>query len=109
MWLTKALLLALIVQSGAALASEDETIALGRKLMAENACNGACHRAKAPEGDPLRLYTRPNAKVKDLPGLRRQVERCVASVGAQIMPDEIDPVVAALNHDFYKFKAPEAP
>ena len=28
----------------------------------------------------------------------------IASVGAQIMPDEIDAVVAALNHDYYKFK-----
>jgi hypothetical protein len=100
----KILLLAMMAQSGGAIAGEQETIALGRKLLAENQCNGACHQAKAPEGDPLRLYTRPNAKVKDLPGLRRQVERCVAGVGAQIAPDEIDLVVEALNHDFYKFR-----
>jgi hypothetical protein len=60
-------------------------------------CNGACHRAKAPDGDTAKLYTRANAKVKSLDGLRRQVERCVAMVGAQIAPDEIEAVVAALN------------
>ena len=54
--------------------------------------------------DSLRLYTRPDAKVKDLPGLRRQVDRCVTALNAPVAPDEIGSIVAALNHDFYKFK-----
>ena len=82
MWSGKFVLLAVLISGGPALAGEDGAIVLGRKLLAENQCNGACHQAKAPDGDPLRLYTRPDAKVKDLPGLRRQVERCGAGVGA---------------------------
>jgi hypothetical protein len=104
MWSRNFLLLALLAASGPALAGEDDAVALGRKLMAENGCNGSCHQAKAPGGDPAKLYTRADAKVKSLDGLKRQVERCVAMVGAQIMPDETDSVVAALNHDYYKFK-----
>jgi len=104
MWSHKLLLIAFIAVSGPALAADDDSVILGRKLIAENGCNGSCHQAKAPGGDPAKLYTRPDAKVKSLDGLKRQVERCVAMVGAQIMPDEIDPVVAALNHDYYKFK-----
>jgi len=104
MWSLKLLLPALIALSGAAWAGEDETIAQGRELLAENQCNGACHQAKAPDNDPLRLYTRPDAKVKDLPGLRRQVNRCVSALNTLLAPDEIASIVAALNHDFYKFK-----
>ena len=98
------LLFALLVASGPVFAGEAETVALGRKLMAENDCNGACHRARAPDGDPARLFTRANAKVKSLDGLKQQVTRCVAGSGARIAPDEIDAVVAALNQDYYKFK-----
>lgn len=104
MWFHKALFLTLIATSGAAWAGEDETVAFGRRLLAENDCNGACHQKHAPDGVALNLYTRANAKVKDLPGLHKQVERCVSMLNAPIAPDEIDAVVAALNHDFYKFK-----
>ena len=98
------LLFALLAASGPVFAGEAETVALGRKLMAENDCNGACHRAKAPDGDPARLFTRADAKVKSLDALKRQVTRCVAATGARIAPDGIDAVVAALNQDYYKFK-----
>jgi hypothetical protein len=105
MWrLLRITLLASIAWTGVAYAGEDQALATGRRLMTENDCNGACHQKHAPNGDAASLYTRPNAKVKNLPALRKQVQRCVASVGAQIMPDEIDAVVAALNHDYYKFK-----
>ena len=102
--LRRAILVAGVAWAGAAYAGDDQLVATGRRLLMENDCNGACHQKSAPNGDATSLYTRDNAKVKDLPALRKQVERCVASVGAQIMPDEIDAVVAALNHDYYKFK-----
>jgi len=104
MWSRNFLVLAMLLAFTPALAGEDEAIVRGRELMTQNQCNGACHQAKAPEGDPAKLYTRANAKVKSLDGLKRQVERCVAMVGAHVAPDEIDSVVAALNADYYKFK-----
>lgn len=104
MWFHKALILTQIATSGSAWAGEGETVALGRRLLAENDCNGACHQKHAPDGVALNLYTRPNPKVKDLPGLRKQVERCVSSLNAPVAPDEINAIVAALNQDYYKFK-----
>ncbi|MGO9392350.1 hypothetical protein [Rhodoblastus sp.] len=104
MWFHKAVLLTLFSTTSAAWAGEDATIALGRSLLAENDCNGACHQKHSPDGNALTLYTRPNPKVKDLAGLRKQVERCVASLNAPIAPDEIGALVAALNHDYYMFK-----
>ena len=105
MWRRRnAILLAIVVWAGAAHAGEDQLVATGRRLLTENDCNGACHQKRAPNGDAASLYTRQDAKVKDLPALRKQVARCVASVGAQIMPDEFAAVVAALDHDYYKFK-----
>lgn len=105
MWLLRAMLLTLMTMSGA-WAGEDDFVTLGRRLLSENDCNGACHQKHSPDGNALTLYTRPDRKVKDLPGLRRQVSRCVSMLNALIAPDEIEAVVAALNHDFYKFKSP---
>ncbi len=102
MWLHKAMLLVLVTTSGA-WAGEDET-ALGRRLLSENGCNGACHQKHSPDGNALTLYTRPDHKVKDFSGLQRQVARCVSNLDTPIAPDEIDAIVTALNHDYYKFK-----
>lgn len=77
---------------------------LGRRLLAENRCNGACHQSHAEDNDPLSLYTRDNRRVNDRVALRRQVERCVASLSSMIFPEELDAVAAALDRDFYKFK-----
>lgn len=104
MWSRNLLVLALLAASGPVLADDAQIIAQGRKLMAENNCNGACHASKAPDGDPAKLFTRANRKVTSLDGLKAQVTRCVAGAGARIAPDEINSVVAALNHDYYKFQ-----
>lgn len=95
---------ALIATTGAAYASEDETVALGRRLLTENDCNGACHQKRSPNGDPIGLYIRPNAKVMHLLGLRKQVERCVSNLNTPVTATEIDAIVAELNHDYYRFK-----
>lgn len=99
-WRVLALLLA---TQAVAWAGEDSQVALGRKLLAANNCNGSCHQKRAPDGNALSLYTRPDRKVTSLPQLHRQVERCVANTKAMISPDEISAVVAALNQDYYKF------
>jgi hypothetical protein len=94
--------LVLLLWTGAARA-EDE-LALGRRLLAENRCNGACHQSHAADNDPLSLYTRENRKVNDRDALRQMVSKCVSSLGSMIFPEEIDAVVAALDQDFYKLK-----
>jgi hypothetical protein len=99
-WPNFALLLA---TQAVAWAGEDSQVALGRKLLAENNCNGSCHQKHATDGNALSLYTRPDRKVTSLPQLQHQVERCVANTKARISPDEIGAVVAALNQDYYKF------
>ena len=104
MWSRNLVLVALLASSVPAFAGEDETLALGRRLMAENSCNGDCHRSRAPDGDPARFFTRPNLKVTSMDGLKRQVARCVAGTGATLASDEIAAIVAALNNDHYKFK-----
>ena len=76
----------------------------GRRLLAENNCNGGCHKSHAEDNDPLTLYARPNRRVKDLAGLRAQVDRCVANLGLPVFPEESAAMVAALDFDFYKFK-----
>jgi hypothetical protein len=95
--------LLLFAVQGAARAGENAQVALGRKLLAENGCNGACHRKHSPNGDALSLYTRPDRKVRSFSQLQSQVASCVANTRAAIRPDEIGAVVAALNKDFYKF------
>ncbi len=99
-WRVFALLLA---TQAAAWAGQDAQVALGRKLLADNDCNGSCHQKRAPDGNALSLFTRPNRKVTNLAQLQRQVESCVANTNAMISPDEIGAVVAALNQDYYKF------
>ena len=95
-------LVALLLSAGAAQA--EDALALGRLLLAENRCNGACHQSHAEDNDPLSLYTRENRKVNDREALRRMVEKCVSSLGAMIFPEEMDAVAAALDQDYYKLK-----
>lgn len=102
MWSRNLVFLSLLVASVPACAGDE--VALGRKLMAENGCNGDCHTSRAPDGDPAKFFMRPNLKVTSMDGLKRQVARCVAGAGAQLNPDDIAAIVAALNTDYYKFK-----
>ncbi|MCW2284075.1 hypothetical protein M2323_001688 [Rhodoblastus acidophilus] len=99
-----ALLTLLAATTPAFAGDDDQNLALGRKLMAENGCNGECHASRAPDGDPAKFFSRPNLKVTSLDGLKRQVARCVGAAGARLDPGEIAAIVAALNADHYKFK-----
>jgi hypothetical protein len=93
----------LVAAQSSAWAGEDQLVGQGRNLLAENDCNGACHKSHSPDGNALSLYTRPNRKVKNVSQLESQVGRCIANTNAMISPNEIGAVAAALNQDFYKF------
>lgn len=94
----------LLAAQTAAWAGDDAKVALGRKLLADIGCNGACHRRSAADGDPLSLYTRPNRKIASFSQLQSQVGHCAAGAGAAVSSDDIDAIAAALNQDFYKFQ-----
>jgi hypothetical protein len=102
-----AVVLAALSGAGAAHAEDSassETIAHGRQLITENGCNGACHQRHAENNDPLTFFTRPNRRVHDRAGLQKQVERCVSQLASPLPPEDIAAIVAALDHDYYKFK-----
>ncbi len=50
------------------------------------------------------VYTRPDRRVKDLAGLRKQVQRCELSLGLTWFDQDIDHVVEYLNDNFYHFQ-----
>lgn len=76
----------------------------GRRLLAENGCDGSCHRNHSPDDDPIDLYTRSTRKVQSRAELRRQVEFCVSQLNSMIFPEDIGSVAAALDHDHYHFE-----
>ena len=49
------------------------------------------------------MYTRPDRKVKDLPGLGTQIRRCERSLELQWFDEDVANVVAYLNQTYYKF------
>lgn len=109
-----ALLLALVAGGlgwtasfGAARAGErvdPATLETGRRLLAENDCNGACHARRATDGKALSLYTPFERRIQTRVELRKQVESCVSHLGSMIFPEEIESVAAALDHDHYHFE-----
>jgi hypothetical protein len=81
-----------------------DTVASGRRLLAENGCNGACHQARVGGRDPSTLYTQVTRRVNSREELRQQVDVCVSRLNAMIFPDDIEAVVSALDHDGYHFE-----
>jgi mono/diheme cytochrome c family protein len=72
----------------------------GKNLHAQH-CVG-CH-AGLTAGEPDRLYTRSDRKVKTLDGLREQVRRCELNLGLKWFDEDIDSVTTYLNGTFYRF------
>lgn len=96
----------LIFGTAASLSTEKPVpaeLVAGRRLLAENNCNGSCHEAKVRSADPLAIYTRSTRRVNSREELKKQVEMCVSRLASPIFPDEIDSVVTALDHDGYHF------
>lgn len=93
-----------LVASRAGETADPAMLETGRRLLAENDCNGACHAKRATDGKALSLYTPFERRIQTRADLRRQVEACVSHLGSMIFPEEIDSVAAALDHDHYHFE-----
>ena len=92
--LLTALLLGLA--TGSARASGQERapdLANGEKLVTENCSR--CHDGS--------VYTRPNRRVKTLPGLGKQVRFCKDNLGITWFDDEVNDVIYFLNDRYYHF------
>ena len=72
----------------------------GQPLVDKN-CN-ECHTRLF--GNPDRIYTRPDHRVKTPQQLRAQVAYCNTQIGAGLFPDEEEHVAAWLNQRYYHFK-----
>lgn len=68
-------------------------LANGEKLVGQNCIR--CHDDS--------VYTRPNRRVKTLPGLGKQVRFCKDTIGITWFDDEVDDVVYYLNDQYYHF------
>ncbi len=73
----------------------------GMKLHDENCI--ACHASRYGN-DGTEIYTRPNHRIKDLAGLRKQVNFCKDNLGLTWFDDEVNDVADYLNKTFYQFK-----
>ena len=83
--------LSLLAASNPLLAAD---IKNGKKLQQKNCMS--CHDDS--------MYTRDNRRIKSLPALRTQVQRCESTLGLTWFDEEVDDVTAYLNQSFYKFK-----
>jgi hypothetical protein len=83
--------------------SAEGDAALGRVIIKENECNGACHQKAVKGADPVTLYTRTIRKVNSPEELRRQVDLCISFLNAPIFPEDAAHVVTALDRDAYHF------
>lgn len=63
----------------------------------------ACHAARYGN-DGTEIYTRPNHRMKNLAGLRKQVNFCKNNLGLTWFDDEVNDVADYLNKTFYQFK-----
>lgn len=75
-------------------------MANGEKLHATTCVN--CHVSIAG-GDGSSIYTRPNRRVKDLTGLKKQVTFCERNLGLTWFDEQINDVTEHLNNSYYKF------
>lgn len=63
----------------------------------------SCHASRYGN-DGTEMYTRPNHRIKDPAGLRKQVNFCKDNLGLTWFDDEVDDVAEYLNKTFYQFK-----
>jgi len=71
------------------------------QILHDNQCL-ACHGAMT-QGQPERIYTRKERRVKDFNGLANQVQRCEQQLGLGWFDSEIQDVTAYLNKTYYQF------
>ncbi len=62
-----------------------------------------CH-AQRFDGNPSKMYLRPDHRVRTPAQLRTQVAFCNTQLGTHYFPDDEENVAAYLNREYYKFK-----
>ena len=92
------IVLSLLLIAGTVAAGDIEK---GRELHSENCIN--CH-ASMMGGDGTGIYTRPDRRIEDYAGLKKQVKRCKNSLGVSWPEHQIDDLLTYLNTTFYKFE-----
>jgi hypothetical protein len=90
-------ILAAGLMAGAAHAAD---AARGAQLHSQQ-CTG-CHAARFG-GDGSGIYTRDNRRVRSLPGLQQQVNRCKNNLQIVWFDEDVDDVVDHLNASYYHF------
>lgn len=73
----------------------------GERLHAQH-CQG-CHQGMIG-GDGSTLYTRADRRVRSLPALGRQVNRCKDNLGLRLFDEEVSDIVHYLNQSYYRFE-----
>jgi hypothetical protein len=76
--------------------------AAGKKAFDEANCNG-CH-VKMTGGEPGRLFTRPERRVRDAQSLLKLVRFCISRTGASVFPEDEVNIASYLNRAYYKFE-----
>ena len=71
------------------------------KALVERDCV-SCHAAKFA-GDPDKMYTRADHRVKTPAKLLAQVQACNTNLAKGYFPEEEEHIAAYLNLEFYKF------
>jgi cytochrome c553 len=71
------------------------------KALVDRDCVG-CH-AQQFKGEPDRMYTRADRRVKTPQKLLAQVQACNTNLGKGYFPEEEEHIAAYLNLQFYKF------
>ncbi len=98
MWL----LAGMVMVNGAQAAVVAKADLQAGKALLEKSCM-ACHAAKF-NGDPTRIYTRADRKVKNLQQLAARVSACSENNNTGWFPEDEANVTAYLNEKYYKFK-----
>jgi len=72
------------------------------KALHQKVC-AACH-AKRFDGDPARIYLRPDRRVNTPAQLKAQIAYCNSELGAGLFPEEEEHLALYLDLQYYKFK-----
>jgi mono/diheme cytochrome c family protein len=106
MAVTLAILLSVAASSGTGAEPQPKPFAAGDAVageaIASKDCVG-CHAGRFG-GDPDRIYTRAERKVRSPAQLLARVQVCNVELGKHYFPEDEEHVAAYLNLHYYKFK-----
>ena len=75
-----------------------DTLTAGDKIKGKKTHDQHCQMCHKTE-----VYSRPNKRIKTLPGLIGQVQNCNQQIGGKLTKPQTDDVITYLNSTFYKF------